>query len=353
MPCDHDVSRTLLEVEDLKVHFPVTSGLLRRTTGRIKAVDGISFRVRSGETLGIVGESGSGKTTAGRAILRLTGITAGKVRMDGTDITAADKRTLKRMRPLMQMIFQDPQSSLNPRMTIADIIGEPLDEHRRPTRRERALRIGELMDAVGLNRDYADRFPHEFSGGQRQRIGIARALALNPRLIVCDEPIASLDFSIQAQVVNLLADLQVEFALTYLFISHDLGMIRHMADRVAVMYLGKIVELAPTNALYRSPRHPYTQALLSAAPEISGAASRDRVVLRGEAPSPQHPPGGCVFQSRCPVAADICKTRAPRLEEIAANHRVACHLCAPDPVADSDRPSARTVPDRPRQEKTA
>ena len=353
MPRDHDVSRTLLEVEDLKVHFPVTSGLLRRTTGRIKAVDGISFRVRSGETLGIVGESGSGKTTAGRAILRLTGITAGTVRMDGTDITAADKRTLKRMRPLMQMIFQDPQSSLNPRMTIADIIGEPLDEHRRPTRRERALRIGELMDAVGLNRDYADRFPHEFSGGQRQRIGIARALALNPRLIVCDEPIASLDFSIQAQVVNLLADLQVEFALTYLFISHDLGMIRHMADRVAVMYLGKIVELAPTNALYRSPRHPYTQALLSAAPEISGAAGRDRVVLRGEVPSPQPPPGGCVFQRRCPVAADICRTRAPRLEEIAANHRVACHLCTPDLVAESDRPSARTVPDRPQQEKTA
>ena len=347
------MSRTLLEVEGLKVHFPVTSGVLRRTTGCIKAVDGISFRVRSGETLGIVGESGSGKTTAGRAILRLTRITEGNVRMDGTEIAAADRRTLKRMRPLMQMIFQDPQSSLNPRMTVADIIGEPLDEHRRLTRRERASRIGELIDAVGLNRDCTARFPHEFSGGQRQRIGIARALALNPRLIVCDEPIASLDLSIQAQIVNLLADLQQDFALAYLFISHDLGMIRHMADGVAVMYLGKIVELAPTDALYRSPRHPYTQALLSAAPEIPGAAGRNRAVLRGEAPSPRDPPGGCVFRSRCPAAADICSRRAPPFEEVAANHRVACHLCTPDLAAGSDRSPVRTVPDRPQQENTA
>ena len=319
----------LLEVEDLKVHFPVTSGLLRRITGHVRAVDGISFGVGRGETLGIVGESGSGKTTAGRAILRLVDVTAGTVRIDGLDVTTAGTAELRRMRPLMQMIFQDPLSCLNPRLTLADIVAEPLDENRRLTRRQRGDAVAELMDAVGLHRNYAGRFPHEFSGGQCQRIGIARALALRPKLIVCDEPIASLDFSIQAQIVNLLRDLQERFSLTYLFISHDLGMIRHMADHVAVMYLGRIVETAPADALYANPGHPYTRALLSAAPAMPGAPRRRRIALRGETPSPTRPLTGCVFRKRCPVAADICRTPPP-FTNIAPGHRVACHLAVPE-----------------------
>ena len=320
----------LLEVKDLKVHFPVTSGLLRRTTGHVRAVDGISFSIERGRTLGIVGESGSGKTTAGRAVLRLLDVTSGTVQMDGIDITAAGRGELRRIRPLMQMIFQNPLSCLNPRLNLADIIGEPLDENLRLTHRERARAVGELMDAVGLNRDSAGRFPHEFSGGQCQRIGIARALALRPKLIVCDEPIASLDFSIQAQIVNLLKDLQAKFALAYMFISHDLGMIRYMADHVAVMYLGKIVEFAPADALFGNPGHPYTRALMSAAPAMPGAVRRQRIVLEGESPSPSLPLSGCVFRSRCPMAMDICSQVEPSFTGIAPGHRVACHLTNPE-----------------------
>ena len=319
----------LLRVKDLKIHFPVTSGILRRTTGHVRAVDGVSFSIERGRTLGLVGESGSGKTTTGRALLRLVDITSGTVTVEGVDVTAARSRELRRIRPRMQMIFQDPLSCLNPRLSVADIIAEPLDENEQLTRRERASAVGQLMDAVGLLRAWANRFPHEFSGGQCQRIGIARALALNPQLIVCDEPIASLDFSVQAQIVNLLKDLQEEHALTYLFISHDLGMIRHMADDVAVMYLGKIVERAPVDTLFDNPMHPYTQALISAAPSMPGEARPQRIVLEGESPSASEPLAGCVFRSRCPLATAVCGHTAPSLATVATDHRVACHLHPP------------------------
>ena len=316
----------LLRVKDLKIHFPVTSGILRRTTGHVRAVDGVSFSIERGRTLGLVGESGSGKTTTGRALLRLVDITSGTVTVEGIDVTAARSRELRRLRPRMQMIFQDPLSCLNPRLSVADIIAEPLDENEQLTRRDRDRAVGQLMDAVGLLRTWAMRFPHEFSGGQCQRIGIARALALKPRLIVCDEPIASLDFSVQAQIVNLLKDLQEEHALAYLFISHDLGMIRHMADDVAVMYLGKIVERAPVDMLFDNPMHPYTQALMSAAPSMPGTARRRRVVLKGESPSASEPLAGCVFRSRCPLATAVCSHKTPSLATVATDHRVACHL---------------------------
>lgn len=323
------VTPELLEVKDLKVHFPVTSGVLRRTTGHVRAVDGVSFSIGRGRTLGLVGESGSGKTTTGRALLRLVDVTSGTVTMEGIDVTAARPRELNEIRPKMQMIFQDPLSCLNPRLNVADIIAEPLDENRQLPRRERARAVDQLMDAVGLLRAWADRFPHEFSGGQCQRIGIARALALKPRLIVCDEPIASLDFSVQAQIVNLLKDLQEEHALAYLFISHDLGMIRHMADDVAVMYLGKIVECAPVDVLFDAPMHPYTQALMSAAPSMPGTARRRRIVLEGESPSSSASFSGCVFRSRCPMATALRGQRSPPLATVATDHRVACHLHPP------------------------
>ena len=323
------MTRELLEVKDLKVHFPVTSGILRRTTGHVRAVDGVSFSIARGRALGLVGESGSGKTTTGRALLRLVDITSGTVTMEGVDVTAARSRELREIRPKMQMIFQDPLSCLNPRLSVADIIAEPLDENRQLARSERAHAVDQLMDAVGLLRAWADRFPHEFSGGQCQRIGIARALALKPRLIVCDEPIASLDFSVQAQIVNLLKDIQEEHALAYLFISHDLGMIRHMADDVAVMYLGKIVEYAPADSLFDAPMHPYTQALMSAAPSMPGTARQRRIVLEGESPSASEPHAGCVFRSRCPLAADICNHTAPSLVPVRADHLVACHFHPP------------------------
>jgi oligopeptide transport system ATP-binding protein len=324
----------LVEVRDLQVHFPITSGLLRRRTGAVKAVDGVSFSIAAGETLGLVGESGCGKTTCGRAILRLYQPTAGMIRIDGEDIAQAPPDRLRQLRPLMQMVFQDPQASLNPRMTVAGIIGEPLDEHTRLNRRDRLARIYELMDQVGLNRDFANRYPHEFSGGQRQRIGIARALALNPRFIICDEPIAALDVSIQAQVVNLLEDLQDRLGLTYLFISHDLGMVRHIADRVAVMYLGRIVELATREALFDRPQHPYTQALLSAVPEPDPAteATRRRVILTGDVPSPANPPPGCVFSTRCPRVMPVCRQTAPPIRNVAPGHEAACHLLDPAPT---------------------
>ncbi len=318
----------LVEVRDLKMHFPIYAGLLRRRAGAVKAVDGISFDVMTGETLGLVGESGCGKSTAGRALLRLYDITSGSIRIAGRDIGSASQSSLRTMRPTMQMVFQDPQASLNPRMTVQAIIQEPLDEHTTLSAKEKQAKVYDLMDAVGLNRRFAMRYPQAFSGGQRQRIGIARALALNPKFIVCDEPIAALDVSIQAQVVNLLEDLQEKFGLTYLFISHDLSMVRHIATRVAVMYLGKIVELAPREALFAAPLHPYTQALLSAVPEPDPAVAqtRERIILQGDVPSPANPPKGCNFSTRCPRVMDICKQVDPTYHEVQPGHFTACHL---------------------------
>lgn len=318
----------LVGVKNLKMYFPIFAGLFRKKVGDVKAVDDISFDIYQGETLGLVGESGCGKSTCGRAILRLYEPTAGEVVIDGQDITSLSTKALRAARPTMQMVFQDPQASLNSRMTVAGIIGEPLDEHTTLSKKEKLDRIYELMDAVGLNRNFANRYPHEFSGGQRQRIGIARALALNPKFIVCDEPIAALDVSIQAQVVNLLEELQDKLGLTYLFISHDLSMVRHIADRVAVMYLGKVVELAPRDALYDTPKHPYTVALLSAVnpPDPTEAANRERVILKGDVPSPSNPPTGCNFCTRCPKVMDICHEVEPKFRELESGHFAACHL---------------------------
>jgi len=321
-------ARKLVEVRDLTMHFPILAGVFRTRVGEVKAVDGVSFDIYEGETLGLVGESGCGKSTCGRAILRLYDITAGSVVIDGVEIGHAPARALRKLRPTMQMVFQDPQASLDPRMTVAAIIGEPLMEHGHYSKQGRLDRIYELMDAVGLNRNFANRYPHEFSGGQRQRIGIARALALNPKFIVCDEPIAALDVSIQAQVVNLLEDLQRRLGLTYLFISHDLSMVRHIADRVAVMYLGKVVELAPRSGLYQKPLHPYTIALLSAVPDPdpNGEASGSRIILEGDVPSPSNPPQGCNFCTRCPRVMPICHHEEPDFQEAEPGRFVACHL---------------------------
>ena len=318
----------LVRVDNLKVHFPIYKGITRRKVGAVKAVDGVSFDILRGETLGLVGESGCGKTTTGRAILRLYDATSGRILFGGRDLTALRGEALRRMRPRMQMVFQDPHSSLNPRMTVGSIIAEPLDEHSVMAGRAKQERVEELMDAVGLNIKFINRYPHEFSGGQRQRIGIARALALNPEFIVCDEPIAALDVSIQAQVVNLLEDLQDKFGLTYLFISHDLSMIRHIADRVAVMYLGKVIELAPRAELYGAPKHPYTRALLSAAPVPNPVteAKRDHIILKGDVPSPANPPDGCNFHTRCPIAAEKCRSIEPEWREIKSGCYVACHF---------------------------
>ena len=323
------MSAALVQVRDLKMHFPIYAGLFRRQVGSVKAVDGVSFDIMAGETLGLVGESGCGKSTCGRAVLRLYDITGGSITIDGREIGHVPQSALMGMRPTMQMVFQDPQASLNPRMTVAAIIGEPLDEHTDWSKAQKLDRIYELMDQVGLNRQFAHRYPHAFSGGQRQRIGIARALALKPKFIVCDEPIAALDVSIQAQVVNLLETLQDELGLTYLFISHDLSMVRHIADRVAVMYLGQVVELAPREALYHNPLHPYTQALLSAVPEPDPARAqtpRSRIILRGDVPSPADPPKGCNFCTRCPQVMARCKTEAPIFREVTPGRFVACHL---------------------------
>jgi len=330
----------LVQVRGLKMHFPIYSGLLRRQTGQVKAVDGVSFDIPAGETLGLVGESGCGKSTVARALLRLYEPTAGEVIVDGQNVTTAPPEALRKLRPTMQMVFQDPQASLNPRMTVASIIGEPLVEHTRLSKTGQRERIYELLDQVGLNRNFANRYPHEFSGGQRQRIGIARALALNPKLIVCDEPIAALDVSIQAQVVNLLENLQKSHGLTYLFISHDLSMVRHIATRVAVMYLGRIVELAERDALYANPKHPYSQALLSAVPEPDPKteATRQRIVLTGDVPSPSNPPKGCAFSTRCPQAMAHCRVVAPALVEIEPGRIVACHL-----YSNNDSTTAATV----------
>ena len=320
----------LIRVQNLKKHFPITAGVFRRQVGTVKAVDGISFDLLPKETLGLVGESGCGKTTAGRTVLNLYTATEGKVYFGQTEVTALGVNQLRLMRQKMQMIFQDPQDSLNPRMTVGSIISEPLMEHTKASGSQRTERVEELLQAVGLNAKYMNRYPHEFSGGQRQRIGVARALALNPEFIVCDEPIAALDVSIQAQVVNLLEDLQQKFGLTYLFISHDLGMIRHIARRVAVMYLGHIVEIATSQDLYRRPQHPYTQALLSAVPTHDPVReqTRERIILTGDVPSPADPPSGCPFRTRCPSAESKCAEEVPELRQIGTGHRVACHLVA-------------------------
>ena len=318
----------LVQVHDLKMHFPIYTGLFRKHTGDVKAVDGVSFDIMAGQTLGLVGESGCGKSTVGRAMLRLYEPTSGRVVIDGDDVAKLAPEALRKKRPTMQMVFQDPQASLNPRMTLAEIVSEPLDEHTDWTRDQKLERVYELMDQVGLNRRFVNRFPHEFSGGQRQRIGIARALALKPRFIVCDEPIAALDVSIQAQVVNLLEDLQEKLGLTYLFISHDLSMVRHLAQKVAVMYLGRIAELSPSKDLYRRPLHPYAEALLSAVnePDPELAARRNRIILKGDVPSPANPPKGCNFCTRCPKVMEICRSVKPDLMEVEPGRLVACHL---------------------------
>ncbi len=318
----------LVRVTDLKLHFPIYEGLLRRRAGEVRAVDGISFDIRRGETLGLVGESGCGKSTTGRAVLRLYKPSGGSVQFEGNEIANLEGERLRAMRPRMQMIFQDPQASLNPRLTVGSIIAEPLIEHGIRKRAARRGRVRELLDAVGLNPDYVNRYPHEFSGGQRQRIGIARALALDPDFIVCDEPIAALDVSIQAQVINLLQDLQKKLGLTYLFISHDLSMIRHIATRVAVMYLGKMVELADVRRLFDAPKHPYSKALLSAVPvpDPRVEATRKRILLKGDIPSPVNPPSGCRFRTRCPWAAQVCATVEPEWRQLADGGSVACHF---------------------------
>lgn len=318
----------LVEVQELKKYFPITRGVFQRHVGDIKAVDGVSFNIYRGETLGLVGETGSGKTTVGRTMLRLYEPTAGRVLFEDRNLMELSGSELRHMRRRMQVIFQDPYASLNPRMTVGGIVGEPLEVHRVARGKEKRERVQELLRLVGLNPYFVNRYPHEFSGGQRQRIGVARALALNPDLIVCDEPISSLDVSIQAQVVNLLEDLQDQLDLTYLFIAHDLSMVRHISDRVAVMYLGKIMELADRDEIYLNPLHPYTQALMSAVPVPDPVVeeTRRRIILEGDIPSPATPPEGCNFNTRCPLARDICFEAEPEFIEVEPDHSCACHV---------------------------
>jgi len=313
----------ILEVKDLVKHFPIKKGVLSRTVGHVRAVDGVSFAIRRGETLGLVGESGCGKTTAGRSILRLIEPTSGSVTFDGREVTAMGRSDLQALRRDMQIIFQDPFSSLNPRMTVGTMIGEVLKVHKLGNGNRKA-RIGELLDMVGLAQRHANHYPHEFSGGQRQRIGIARALAVSPRFIVADEPVSALDVSIQAQIINLLQDLQGELGLTYLFIAHDLSVVRHISTRVAVMYLGKIMEIADSRELYDNPLHPYTVALMSAVPIPDPAVKKERIILGGDVPSPARVPTGCPFHPRCPERIDECKTVVPPLEDKGDGHFCAC-----------------------------
>ena len=318
----------LLEVSDLKVHFPVQHGIFSRVRNHVKAVDGVSFNIEAGETLGLVGESGCGKTTLGRAIVQLTEPTAGKILLEGQDLARINGSALRAQRRKLQIIFQDPYGSLDPRMTVEESIGEALDIHGLAKGDSaRKNRIAELLQAVGLDPTFADRYPHEFSGGQRQRIGIARVLAVEPKLIVCDEPVSALDVSVQAQIINLLQDLQQQRGVAYLFIAHDLAVVEHISRRVMVMYLGKIVELAEAKTTIRAAKHPYTQALISAVPEIEPESKRQRIVLKGDVPSPIDPPKGCPFHTRCPIAQfPLCQAEIPALREIAPNHWVACHL---------------------------
>jgi len=327
----------ILQVENLKKYFPIRRGVFQRHVGDVKAVDGVSFDVYRGETLGLVGESGCGKTTTGRTIIRLYEPTDGHVHFEGADLAAIRGSQLRQMRRKMQMIFQDPYASLSPRMSVLGIVGEPMEVHRVASGKERKDRVAELLELVGLDPAFMNRYPHEFSGGQRQRIGLARSLALNPDLIICDEPISALDVSIQAQVVNLLEELQAKLGLTYVFIAHDLSMVRHISNRVAVMYLGKIVELTDRDTLYSNPLHPYTQALLSAVPVPDPfiEEKRQRIILEGDLPSPANPPQGCNFNTRCPVAIDTCFEVEPEFIEVAPGHSCACHLVKPQgPLVD-------------------
>ena len=343
----------LLEVDDLKMYFPITQGIvLERHVGDVRAVDGVTFSIRRGETLGLVGESGCGKSTTGRAILRLYRPTGGSVRFDGAELTSLEGEPLRRMRRRMQMVFQDPYASLNPRMTVGGIVGEPLDIHGIGTRAERRERVRELFSVVGLDPDYGDRYPHEFSGGQRQRVGVARALAVNPDLIVADEPVSALDVSIQAQIINLLGRLQDRFGLTYLFIAHDLSVVSHISDRIAVMYLGRIVEVARSDELRDRPLHPYTIALLSAVPipDPRVETHRRRIILKGDVPSPAAPPSGCHFHTRCWLRERLgnppeCETTAPPLTEFAPGHVVACHFASR--IDDSAEQRAPVLPAQP------
>ena len=325
---------TLLLVRDLQKYFPVKRGVLARVVAQVKAVDGISFAISSGETLGLVGESGSGKTTVGRCILRLIEPTGGTVQFQGVNLLELGTTEMRRMRQNMQIVFQDPYASLNPRMTVGTIVSEPLIIHGGMSNSERADRVAELLEKVGLSPDYRKRYPHEFSGGQRQRIGVARALATNPKFLVLDEPVSALDVSVQAQVINLLQDLQEELGLTYLFIAHDLSVVEHISTRVAVMYLGKIMEIAPRKALYADPLHPYTKALLSAVPIPNPAVHKSRILLKGDIPTPLNPPSGCVFHTRCPIAQfPVCKTEVPPLIEHKPGQFAACHFAgAPLPT---------------------
>jgi oligopeptide transport system ATP-binding protein len=319
-------NENLMEVKNLKKYFPLRGGFLSRVTGEIRAVDGVSFSIRPEKTLGLVGESGSGKTTVARAILRLSSITDGQILFKGRNIFKLDKEELRKLRRRLQIIFQDPQASLNPRMSVEETVGEAILIHRLAKGSEKRKKIVRLLEIVGLSAHYLRRYPHELSGGEGQRIGIARALAVDPQLIVCDEPVSALDVSIQAQVINLLKDLQRRFGHSYLFIAHDLSVVRHIAHRVAVMYLGKIVELATRDRVYTSPQHPYTEALLSAVPIPDPTVDRHRIVLKGEMPSPVNPPSGCYFHPRCPYTEPICRQKTPELENLGEEHWVACHL---------------------------
>ncbi len=333
-------TENLLEIRGLKVHFEVKGGILKRTVGVVKAVDGIDLDVRRGEILGLVGESGCGKTTVGRAILRLIPATAGTVRFDGQDIFSLSTAELKPLRREMQLVFQDPYSSLDPRSKVGDIVGEGLRVHGVTDRQECHQRVLEALQMVGMQEQHMRRFPHEFSGGQRQRIGIARALVLRPKFIVCDEPVSALDVSIQSQVLNLLKDLQQELDLTLLFIAHDMSVIEHLSDRVAVMYLGKIVEVASRNELFGNPQHPYTQALMSAIPVADPRAKRKRIILPGDPPSPLRPPVGCRFHTRCPEAIALCSQQEPPILDLGRAHLCACHLRQPQPQATPEPVSA-------------
>ncbi|OED32875.1 peptide ABC transporter substrate-binding protein [Planococcus maritimus] len=324
---DHlDKRENLLEIRNLKKYYPVTGGFFKRTIGNVKAVDDVSFAIRRGETLGLVGESGCGKSTAGRTILRLMKPTEGEILFEGKDITRLSGSKLQKARRDFQMVFQDPYASLNPTQMVGDIISEPILNYEKRNKKELEQEIKTLLKRVGLPEEAYYKYAHEFSGGQRQRIGIARALALHPKLIVADEPVSALDVSVQSQVLNLLKELQIEFDLTYLFIAHDLSVVKHMSDRIGVMYLGNLVELASNKDLYKEPLHPYTQALISAIPEPNPAKRKERIVLKGDVPSPQTPPAGCPFHTRCPVAMEVCSQQKPVLAEVRPGHQVACHL---------------------------
>ena len=317
----------LLQVENLKKYYSLKTGTFSTKKGFVKAVDDISFTLEAGQTLGIVGESGCGKSTMGRSVIRLIEPTAGKITLDGQDFTNLKGEELKQARRKMKLIFQDPYASLNPRMTVKDIIGENIDiDHTYKTKAERDDRIMEVMEQTGLNLDFMGRYPHEFSGGQRQRIGIARAIVLQPKIVICDEPVSALDVSIQAKIINLLKELQRDMGLSYIFISHDLSVVKHISDRVGVMYLGHMMEIADKKSLYANPTHPYTQALISAIPKMAGEESGDKIVLSGELPSPANPPKGCCFHTRCPYAKDICREVVPEMKQIGPDHHCACHL---------------------------